>query len=231
MNKTKCEAPKSHPWKCPLRMALLLSFAGLALFLLVRSGSLPDSESLLASIQSARSYLEKNPVALVLALTILPGLGAPISPLLILFGVVIGPLYGLPVACIIGVAAQSICTAWTYFLSSGPLREFLKKSLLRNRTLPELTPGNAAKICFMVRIAPGFPYALQNVVLGVLKMRFSTYLLVSIPVQSIYTVGFISSGGAFFEGNTSQALTAFLILLAAIFALRIIRQRNKNHDG
>ena len=231
MNKTKCEAPKSHPWKCPLRMALLLSFAGLALFLLVRSGSLPDSESLLASIQSARSYLEKNPVALVLALTILPGLGAPISPLLILFGVVIGPLYGLPVACIIGVAAQSICTAWTYFLSSGPLREFLKKSLLRNRTLPELTPGNAAKICFMVRIAPGFPYALQNVVLGVLKMRFSTYLLVSIPVQSIYTVGFISSGGAFFEGNTGQAVTAFLILLAAIFALRIIRKRNKNHDG
>jgi uncharacterized membrane protein YdjX (TVP38/TMEM64 family) len=231
MNKSECTNDSCGNGKCAVRFAVLLAVAILAFVLLWRTGLLPNKEALLAAVDTTRHYLERYPFALIIALALLPGIGTPISPLLILFGVVIGPLYGLPAACIIGVAAQSICTAWTYFLASGPLRGFLQKTLLRNRTLPELTSGNAAKICFMVRIAPGFPYALQNVVLGVLKMRFSTYLLISIPVQSIYTIGFISTGGAFFEGNTGQAVTAFLILLAAIFALRIIRKRNKNHDG
>ena len=231
MNKSECTTEPCETGKCTLRFTVLLIVTALVLLLLWRSGILPDKETLLAWVEATRNYLERYPLALIAALALLPGLGAPVSPLLILFGVVIGPLYGLPAACIIGVAAQSACTAWTYFLASGPLRGFLQKTLLRSRTLPELTPENAAKIGFMVRIAPGFPYALQNVVLGVLKMRFSTYLFVSIPVQSIYTVGFISTGGAFFEGNTGQALTAFLLLLAAILALRILRKRNKNHDG
>lgn len=231
MNKASCTADNSQSCKCALRFAVLLIGLSLAILFLWRSGILPEKEVLLGWVDATRSYLEGQPSALVLALAILPGLGAPISPLLILFGIVLGPIYGLPLTCCIGIAAQSICTAWTYFLASGPLRGFLQKTLLRNRTLPEITPGNAAKIGFMIRIAPGFPYGLQNVVLGVLKMRFSTYLLVSIPVQSIYTVGFITTGGAFFEGNTGQALTAFLLLLAAIFALRIIRKRNKNNHG
>ncbi|MGC6455731.1 MAG: TVP38/TMEM64 family protein [Coraliomargaritaceae bacterium] len=231
MNKSSCTVANNQSCKCTTRFAVLLILASLILLFLWRSGCLPEKETLLAWIDATRSFLERQPAALILSLAILPGLGAPVSPLLILFGIVLGPLYGLPAACIIGVAAQSVCTAWTYFLASGPLRGFLQKTLLRNRTLPELSSGNAAKICFMIRIAPGFPYALQNVVLGVLKMRFSTYLLVSVPIQSIYTVGFISTGGAFFEGNTGQALTALLLLLAALFALRIIRKRNKNHDG
>ncbi|MGB0344716.1 MAG: hypothetical protein ACPGGJ_04900 [Coraliomargarita sp.] len=231
MSDPHCENSKKPPGICAIRLAALLAVALLAAFLLWRSGLPLDSESILVWIEDARGFLERHPAALILALAVLPGLGAPVSPLLILFGVVIGPLYGLPAACLIGVAAQSLCTAWTYFLASGPLRGFLQKTLLRKRTLPELTPGNAAKICFMVRIAPGFPYALQNVLLGGLKTPFSTYLLVSIPVQSIYTVGFITTGGAFFQGKTGQALTAFLLLLAAILALRILRKRNKNHDG
>ena len=57
-------------------------------------------------------FLEAHPWALVLALATLPGMGFPISPLLILVGVVLGPIYGLPLACLIGVVAQSICTIY-----------------------------------------------------------------------------------------------------------------------
>lgn len=231
MSDSHCETSKKRPGICAIRLAALLAVALLTAFLLWRSGIPLDSASILVWIEDARSFLERHPAALILALAVLPGLGAPVSPVLILFGLVIGPLYGLPAACLIGVAAQSLCTAWTYFLASGPLRGFLQKTLLRKRTLPELTPGNAAKICFMVRIAPGFPYALQNILLGGLKTPFTTYMLVSIPVQSIYTVGFITTGGAFFEGKTGHALTAFLLLFVVIIGLRLIRKRSQNHDG
>lgn len=230
MPESSCEIQKCSPRNCAIRFAALLAILLLAALFLLRSGLPLDKASLIAWIESARASLESRPLALIAALAILPGLGAPVSPLLIFFGIVIGPLYGLPAACVIGVAAQSLCTAWAYFLASGPLREFLRKTLLRKITLPELTPGNAAKICFMVRLAPGFPYAWQNLTLGVLKMHFPTYMLVSIPVQSIYTIGFISTGGALFEGKAGHALTAFCLLLIAVFALRLLRKKKAGHE-
>ena len=153
------------------------------------------------------------------------------SPLLILFGLVMVPIYGTTVACLTGIAAQSCCTIWTYFLSAGPLRNFLKRHLLRNRALPEMIPRNALRLGFIIRMTPGFPYALQNVVLGVLGIPFPTYLLVSLPVASLYTVAFILTSGSIFEGNTGIALTGAMLLVVLILITRMLRSRNQTNVG
>lgn len=201
------------------------------LYVAWKNSDLLKMSDLADQAESFRLYLQAHPSALILSLAILPGLGAPVSPLLILFGVIMGPKYGLPTTCLIGVTAQAICSCWSYFLAAGPLRNFLSRTLLRKRTLPALTPNNSIKICFMVRMTPGFPYALQNVVLGVLKMPFIPYLIVSIPVQSIYTITFITTGGAFFEGHTGRALSAFLLLIAAVLGLRWIHKKRAQANG
>ena len=179
----------------------------------------------------ARVYLEAHPLLLVLALATLPGIGFPMSPLLVLFGIVMGPRFGMPIACVIGIAATSVCTIWTYALATGPLRHFLLTRLLSKWTLPELTERSALRLGLIIRITPGIPYPLQNVALGVMGLRFKTYLLASLPVQSLFTVGLIVTGGAIFEGRAGLALTGAVVLVVVILVSRMLRCRTMSHVG
>jgi uncharacterized membrane protein YdjX (TVP38/TMEM64 family) len=170
-------------------------------------------------------FLEAHPWALLAAVATLPGIGFPISPLLILFGVVLAPRYGMVTTCALGILAQSFCTTWTYLLASGPLRGILKRIISRHRTLPNITPANALRLGLVLRITPGVPYALQNVVLGVVGMRLKPYLIVSIPITALWTIGFIVTGGAIFEGRTGLAIFGILLLVVLVVATKMLRGR------
>ncbi|HAV14578.1 MAG TPA: hypothetical protein DCX06_13970 [Opitutae bacterium] len=180
---------------------------------------------------SILAYLEANPWALVLALTTLPGIGFPISPLFILVGAVLGPKYGLPTACLIAVAAQSTCTIWTYLLAAGPLRGVLKKFILRKRELPNLTSSNAIRLALIMRITPGIPYAFQNIALGIVGLKLKPYLITSIPITALWTIGFVTTGGAIFEGSAGIALTGILLLVILVLVTRMLRNRTKEYAG
>jgi uncharacterized membrane protein YdjX (TVP38/TMEM64 family) len=215
------------------RLFLLCSVLGaaavLVLWLFWRSR--PDPAFWLGLLEEGRLYLETRPWALVLALAVLPGLGFPLSPLLVLFGMVLGPRLGMPAACALGILAQSLCSAWAYWAAAGPFRGLLQRFVLRDRRLPSLAAGNALQVGFFLRITPGIPYALQNVALGLIGLPFGAYLLVSIPVQSLYTVGFIVTGGAIFEGRAGLALSGIALLIALILATRLLRKRRHAHAG
>ncbi|MFP4069284.1 MAG: TVP38/TMEM64 family protein [Opitutales bacterium] len=174
-----------------------------------------------------RDWLEANPGALVLCLVILPGLGFPISILLVLAGIVFVPEYGLLVACLIAIAAQSLCSLWAYYLSAGPLRSWLIKYLLKDRPLPQPNARDALRLGFIFRITPGIPYALQNIVLGVIGLDLKTYLLVSLPIQSIYTIGFVVTSGSLFQGKSGLAIAGAVFLIVIVLVTRMIRQRKK----
>lgn len=191
----------------------------------------PDIEYWKQVLVSGRQILEANPWALILSIAILPGIGVPSSPLLILFGIVMVPIYGTVTASLMCVAAMACCTIWTYFLSAGPLRGFLRHYVLRNRALPEMTQRNALRLGFIIRITPGFPYALQNIVLGVLGVPFPTYLLVSLPINSLFVVAFVATSGSIFEGNTGIALTGAMLLIVLILITRMLRSRNQTDAG
>ena len=147
----------------------------------------PDIEYWKQVLISGRHFLETHTWALILSLLLLPGIGTD-QPPLDFIQVVMVPVCSDTVACLIAIATQSCCTVWTYVLSAGPLREFLRRYVLRNRALPEMTPRNALRLGLIIRITPGFPYALQNIVLGVLGIPFAAYLLVSLPIASLYTI-------------------------------------------
>lgn len=177
------------------------------------------------------AYLEAHPILLVLVLATLPGIGCPMSPLLIIFGIVMGPRFGLPATCAIGIAATSFCSIWTYALASGPLRVFLKTHLLKKWVIPEFSDSSALRLGIIIRITPGIPYPVQNVALGVMGMRFKTYLLASLPAQSLYTIGFIVTGGALFEGRAGLAITGVLFLIVIILVTRMLNKRSTSHVG
>jgi uncharacterized membrane protein YdjX (TVP38/TMEM64 family) len=191
----------------------------------------PDIEYWKRLGSDARAYLEAHPLLLILGLMTLPGIGFPMSPLLIIFGIVMGPRFGMPTTCLIGIAATSVCSIWTYILASGPLRNLLKRHLLSKWTLPELSNRNALRLGLMIRITPGIPYPVQNVALGVMGLRFKTYLLASLPAQSLYTIGFIVTSGALFQGQAGLAISGVLLLIVIVLATRMLRNRNTSHVG
>ena len=93
--------------------------------------------------------------------------------------------------------------------------------------MPELSDQSALRLGLIIRITPGLPYALQNIALGVMGMRLKPYLMVSLPIQSLYTVALIITGGAFFEGQTGIALFGVLLFIIIILVARMLRNRSK----
>lgn len=208
-------------------LALLLIPAAIsALAVLLLWQSHPEVEYWLGWILDGRAFLEANPWSLIAVLATLPGLGFPISPVLVLFGVVLTPRYGMPATLALAFAAQGFCTTWTYALAAGPLRELLTGYVLRHRELPELTEGNTIRLGLFLRLTPGIPYALQNIVLGILGMRLRPYLLVSLPTTSLWTAGFVITGGAIFKGNLAWAITGSILLIVLVLATRMWSRKN-----
>ena len=213
-------------------LALLLipaAFSALAVYLLWSRH--PDLKYWLSLLDQAHAILEANPWALIALLATLPGLGFPISPVLILFGLVLVPLYGIPITLALAISAQGLCTTWTYALAAGPLRTLLTRYVLRHRELPEMSAANTLRLGLIMRITPGIPYALQNIVLGILGMRLRPYLLVSIPTTSLWTVGFVMTGGAIFKGQVGWAITGIVIIFALVLATRMWTRKNPDNVG
>lgn len=191
----------------------------------------PDVDYWLGLIEDGRGFLEAHPWTLVLLLATVPGLGFPISPILFLFGIVLVPRFGLPATLALGIAAQGLCTTWAYALAAGPLRVWLLRVFYKDRPLPDLGSGNALRLGLILRLTPGIPYALQNIVLGLVGMRLRPYLLVSIPTTALWTVGFITTGGAIFEGHTGMAISGVAIIFVLVIATRMISRKYKTHAG
>ena len=208
-------------------LALLLIPAAIsALAVLLLWQSHPEVEYWLRWILDGRAFLEANPWSLIAVLATLPGLGFPISPVLVLFGVVLAPRYGMPATLALAFAAQGLCTTWTYALAAGPLRGLLTGYVLRHRELPELTEGNTIRLGLILRLTPGIPYALQNIVLGILGIRLRPYLLVSLPTTSLWTAGFVITGAGIFKGQIGWAITGVVILIVLVLATRMWSRKN-----
>lgn len=226
------ESPENRKARL-LRNGLLLLIPALvgafAVYLLWAAN--PDPDYWRGVFDQSLDFLKANPWALLAAVATLPGIGFPISPLLLLFGVVLAPRYGMPTACALGILSQSFCTTWTYLLASGPLRDVLRRIVSRRRELPELTENNAIRLCLILRITPGIPYALQNIVLGILGMRLKPYLMVSIPITALWTTGFIVTGGAIFEGRAGLAIAGVLLLIVLVLATRMLRRKAEPTHG
>lgn len=206
---------------------LLLSaaFGALAVWLLWQFD--PSVENWIDRFQRIVDYLENRPWALFIALAILPGFAFPSSILLVFFSITLSPKFGMPMTCLLAVCALSICTTWTYLLSIGPLRNTLKLLLSKRMQIPEPSDTNMLRLGFVFRLTPGIPYALQNVVLGILGMRLRPYLLVSLPINAMWTIAFVLTSGAIFEGRAGLAISGILLIIVLIITTKMLLRRTK----
>lgn len=179
-------------------------------------------ESLVAHFQDAIGWFRTtHPAFLIVAIAILPLVGVPVSPFLILSGVRLGPLWGTVASC----GALLINATLGYWLAAGWFRSGIEKLLARRgRTVPVLAKEDEWKFILVCRITPGFPLPLQNYVLGCARVNFTRYILLSLPAQWAYAFAFAYFGESLTHGSAWRIALAVSLLVALALTVSLLRR-------
>jgi uncharacterized membrane protein YdjX (TVP38/TMEM64 family) len=166
------------------------------------------------------------------AFALLPGAGFPVSIFAFAAGSLFGPVLGLP--AVLGLSGLSMAVSMS--LSYGVARFVLRPGAVRllgylGYRVPEVPVGREAMFVLLVRLAPGFPYALQNLLLGVARVRFRVYLAVSWCVATGVVAAMIIFGDALMQGRGRAALVALGVVVLLAAGARWLRGRLAGRDG
>jgi uncharacterized membrane protein YdjX (TVP38/TMEM64 family) len=174
---------------------------------------------------SLLSMAQQNPLWLFAAIAILPGFGFPSSPLFILAGIVWGTtVEGCAIAC----SALILNLAWTHQMAAHPGHKILTRWFgEKAEKWGQFGKERPLKMTTLVRITPGIPLCVQNYTLGVMRVPFVPYILLSSILTSIFACGLVVAGGAFLNGNLTYALAG----VAAIIALNMIFKSLRHRIG
>lgn len=175
---------------------------------------------------SALDEIQNYPALVFLAIAVLPSLVIPVTPLLLLGGVVFGNLYGIIPGTLLTMAAIVTNTLWTYpvarYLLRHPLESFLRWLGYRIPTLP---PGGTMSFVLIVRLTPGVPLCFQNYLLGVMQVSFHAYFWVGAAQQSAFAAAIALTGGAFIEGDGGIIVSAVAFLVVVVIILNMLRKK------
>lgn len=160
------------------------------------------------------------------ALCLLPAVGFPMSPLLVVAGMSFVPLWGVGAALGITSVALLINLTLSYLVAAGPGAP-LVATLFRKmgRELPVLDDREAWRVILAVRLAPGFPYVLQNFALGCLRCHFPLYLVISMLVSGSSCLIIMVGGGALLKGNYFLLIKLVFLIVALLLLRRYLAKR------
>lgn len=208
--------PARRPW---LRALLVVAVIAVVLILVSRSdvftGSLRDQvlrfDALFARL-GGWAPLAFVAIWVVVSVFLLPGL-----PVSIVGGLVFGAVWGTvwtTVGANLGAAAAFLVGRHA---ARGLVEGLVERSPLLRR-LDHGVESHGWRILMVTRLVPLFPFNLQNYAYGLTRIRFSTYLLVTLPCMLPGTIAYTFAAGSAREvilgGGRPEALEHGLALLS-----------------
>ena len=204
-------------------MALLGLVCGLTLlFWLMYMGY--GLEDLKGSWDWFEGFMEKRPWLLFVAIAILPALPIPVSPVVILAGAIFHehPLL-VCLGCLLALMANQ---AWTYWLAAKPGRRFVHWMLERSKVeIPDVSLAGQMHWMLILRLTPGFPFCVQNYMLGLIRVPFLRYTWVSILCSGPIAIGMVLTGAGVGDGRIGPIIGGVGFLIVVIVVLRLIGKR------
>lgn len=199
---------------------------GVAAFLLILSGILYllgfDIKFFKESAYKILPWLEQtNPFVFFAAMALLPLISLPITPLLIATGII----YGISTT-IIGVSlALALNISLGYFVAHRLVRSWAEKMVRKaGFSIPTQIPTkHIHRIILLVRLTPGMPLFAQNYILGLLRIPFSPYFMISWPLQTISSLGWALTGGALYQGKPGLAIMGCSLLLIGVLLVKLAK--------
>lgn len=174
--------------------------------------------------KQTEGFLVLRPWLLFAGLVVLPALPIPTSALLLLAGTV---WRDRPVAaCAICLLALTLNISWTYWLAAHPGRGLVVKLLAAMRMrVPELPGRNDLRIILLIRLTPGFPFFMQNYLLGFFRVPFRLYLPVSVACNGMISVGVVLSAAGVADGSIVPMLTGVALIVVGAVVVQWARTR------
>ena len=213
----KLPPPQKNVTMLIVKISLVLLFLTGA-FLLVRSHD---------SVPALKEYLEGsiNPAAFLLLMLVLPVIGAPISPFLVLVGMKFGTVEGIVLSGIIMLVQMVL----TYFLVHSFLRNWIYRLLeFFHIPVPRFNGDHNRWHAFIFMLVPGLPYMAKNNLLALTEMSLTPYLTINWVAQFGLSIPLIILGGAVVEMNLVILAIALILLLVAYLLQHYLRRRYRN---
>lgn len=166
-----------------------------------------------------------GPVPFFLAMAVLPGLGFPLSAFLFAAGPVFGPTLGVVPVIIYSFLAIAADVALWYWIAGYWLRPVIARLVLRfGYTLPTIPERALIPAIFLLRVPPT-PFFLQNFILGLARVPFGAYMLVTLLVQAATVIAMVTLGDALMRGDWRWIAAAIALLFVAGGVLHQLRKR------
>lgn len=203
------------------KLVLGLLLVAVVWWLLARPGGL--SKEMLVD------YGHRLPVFwFIIAFLILPLVGFPITPFLIICGFRFGFTGGMLVAAA-GVFIHHIVA---FHLVHGRLRENVGNRLLkRGYTIPNPSEKNRAWFTMAFAAIHGPPYTVKLYLLALTDIPFRTYFWVGAPVYILFCAIPVGVGGSSLAVSPWWLYGALFAMMGVGFLGRWLKQRSSGKDG
>lgn len=83
----------------------------------------------------------------------------------------------------------------------------------------------------LIRLTPGFPYFLQNVILAVARLDLMRFVVLSVAIQMIYVTGFVVLGRSALDGQLGWTVGGLALFVAVAAGGRMLAKRRGNASG
>ncbi len=163
------------------------------------------------------------------AVALLPLVGVPITALYLAGGAVYGTTTGL-----IGVGiALLVNLTLNYWIAATFARPYVERWIARRGyPVPDIPRQRQTLAIIIVRFTPGAPLLLQNGILGLARVPFPRFLIISWTAEMIIASGYILTGESLLKGHWHFAAIGAAVVVCALIAGRLIfvRAQRKNKD-
>ncbi|MFX4227202.1 MAG: TVP38/TMEM64 family protein [Porticoccaceae bacterium] len=206
------------------RVNLIPHFIGLFLVCFCSQVIAQDAQPL----EALRGFLlseDSNTALFIVLLLFLPLIGAPIT----LFCLIAGSKLGVGW----GTLAIAIGMLWHLTLCYWLMQSFFKRWILdfiqnRFQTVPEFSADRQLTYCVGLMAIPVLPYMVKNIVVANAHFTFPRYLLITWPIQILYSLPFITLTGAVHRNNYHLIWLAALGFIAVWFSVRWFQKRMRD---
>jgi uncharacterized membrane protein YdjX (TVP38/TMEM64 family) len=173
----------------------------------------------------AATITSAGPVVFFGAMAVLPGFGVPMAPFALAAGPLFGAKLGFPTIILLGIMALTFNLTVTYWLARRWLRPWLTRLLARfGYGIPQVDREDITDLIVLLRVTPGFPFFVQNYLLGIADAPFARYLVISCAVQWPINCLFMLFGDAVSQGRGKVIITAILLIAAVSVGTHLLRK-------
>lgn len=199
-------------------MALVLAIAGYFL-----AGRYDLRERMAQVVQVIR---DAGPLPFFVAMALLPVVGFPLSGFTLTAAPVFGPTMGLGLVILCAVLAITFNVAFSYWLAARGMRPAAEWVVRRfGYELPEVKRDAAWLAIVVLRVVPLTPFSLQGILLGLARVPFGPYMLISVLVPSSYAIAVIVLGDALMRGDPWAIAGAVGMVIFVGVVLHFVRVR------